>query len=365
MPATFGEVATFINKLASLHAATVHILCDNTLMSQPSRTSNVIGEEMLKLHTPFKDAIKPVQQIWIVHFYLRRSSPHWLTSLPTKLGHSITKKKTVFFAWEQSCMKVQVDNNEEIISVVDELSCSQNEADTRILWHARYAAKNSNPHIVVRASDTGICIFLFHCAFQLDAQIWMDTGSSSLNTKWILIFQAWQMVRSNCTCCMCHITGSDYRASFMRKGCPFDVMIKNEESPHTFTRLGQSDIVSSEVSTTLECSAIQNILQKVCSTYWWETIGENNIRWPILFATLQSHTAAEDKALQLRSSVLEKLNSGQNAWCVTSWSMMGTWWRNFKHYMVWRTTYTSTCSEWLIRRGYQYWRWKDPPGIIR
>ena len=80
-------------------------------------------------------------------------------------------------------------------------------------------------------------------------------------------------------------TGSDYTASFTRKGKvrPFDVMIKNEEFLHTFTRLGQSDIVSSEVSSTLECyvSALYGqpdssdviaahfILQNVCSTYWW------------------------------------------------------------------------------------------------
>ena len=72
-----------------------------------------------------------------------------------------------------------MDDNEVIISRADELSCSHN-ADTRILWHARYAAKNtSNPHIVVRASDTEIFILLFHFAFQFNAQIWMDTGNSS------------------------------------------------------------------------------------------------------------------------------------------------------------------------------------------
>ena len=58
-----------------------------------------------------------------------------------------------------------MDNNEVIISGVDELSCSHNEADTRILLHACYAAENtSNPHIVVHASDMDIFILLFHFA---------------------------------------------------------------------------------------------------------------------------------------------------------------------------------------------------------
>ena len=50
-----------------------------------------------------------------------------------------------------------MDNNEVIISGVDELSCSHNEADTWILLHARYAAENtSNPHIVVHAIQNSL-----------------------------------------------------------------------------------------------------------------------------------------------------------------------------------------------------------------
>ena len=55
--------------------------------------------------------------------------------------------------------------------------------------HARYAAENTfNPHTVVRASDTAIFILLLllHFGSQLDAQICMDTGSISLNTRSII-----------------------------------------------------------------------------------------------------------------------------------------------------------------------------------
>ena len=66
-------------------------------------------------------------------------------------------RRQYYFAWKQSCIKVQVDNNEVVISCVDELSCSHYEADTRILLHAHYAAENtSSPHIVARASDTSV-----------------------------------------------------------------------------------------------------------------------------------------------------------------------------------------------------------------
>ena len=90
----------------------------------------------------------------------------------------------MFFTWKQSCIKFQVDNNEVIISGVDELSCPHNEADTRTLLYASYAAENtSNPHIAVHSSDTDIFIRPLHFASQLDVQIWMYTGISSLNTR--------------------------------------------------------------------------------------------------------------------------------------------------------------------------------------
>ena len=204
---------------------------------------------------------------------------------------AIVNEKTVFYTWKQSCIKIKVDNNEVISSGVDELSCSHNEADTRILSYARYAAENtSDPHIVVRASDTDIFILLFHFTPQLDAQIRMDTGSSSLNTR------RNSDISSIAIVCAAlpgfhAFTGSDYTASFMGKGKvrPFGVMIKNEEFLHTFNRQGQSDIVSSEVSAALECY--------VCALY-----GQSN-----------TCSAIQKCMLHIRSSVLEKLNNGQTA----------------------------------------------------
>ena len=130
-------------------------------------------------------------------------------------------------------------------------------------------------------------------------------------------FKHGKRLRSNC---MCRIIG----ISFIHRVWLLD----------TFTRLGQSDIDSSEVSATLECY--------VCALYMVSRPNSSDV-----------------------NAVRYKINNDQSAWCVTSWSWMGTWWRNFKCSMVWGITYTSTCSKWLIRRGYQYWRWTDAPGIIR
>ena len=361
-------VATF----ATFHADTVHIICDAYSIeptindSKRDRRENTEATYSIQgcdqtrptdfnstlLSTSFKFAL-----IEFIAYKIR--SQHY---------KDIINEKTVFYTLKQSYIKVQVDNNEVIISGVDELSCSHNEAD------ARYAAENtSSPHIVVRASDTGTFILLFHFASQLDDQIWMHTGSSSLKTRRDIDISTMAIVCA--TLPGFHVfTGSDYTASFMRIGKvrQFDVMIKNEEFLQTFTRLGHSDIVSSEVSATLEFY--------VCAFYGQpNSSGVNAARYKIFCKMYASHTgdkplekikSAEScclspckATLQLRSFVLE--NNGHTAWYVTSWSCMGTWWRNIRCSMVWGTIYTSTGSKWLIRRGYQYWRWTNAPGIIR
>ena len=71
----------------------------------------------------------------------------------------------------------------------------------------------------------------------------------------------------------------------MRKGKvrPFDVMLKNEEFLHTTTRLGQSDIVSSEVSAALECY--------VCALYGQSNSSDvNAARFKIFYKMYAPHT---------------------------------------------------------------------------
>ena len=146
---------------------------------------------MLKLHRAY--SIQGCNQTRPTYFQHRALlSTSFKSALIDFLAHEIRShhykdiinEETVFFAWKQSCIKFQEDNNEVIISGVDELSCPHNEADTRTLLYASYAAENtSNPHIAVHSSDTDIFILLLHFASQLDVQIWMYTGISSLNTR--------------------------------------------------------------------------------------------------------------------------------------------------------------------------------------
>ena len=215
-------VATF----ATFHADTVHIICDAYSIEPTINDSKRDRRE----NTEATYSIQGCDQTRPTNFNSTLLSTSFKFALIEFIAYKIRSQhykdiineKTVFYTLKQSYIKVQVDNNEVIISGVDELSCSHNEAD------ARYAAENtSSPHIVVRASDTGTFILLFHFASQLDDQIWMHTGSSSLKTRRNIDISNMAIV-----CAALpgfHVfTGSDYTASFMRIGKvrQFDVMIK-------------------------------------------------------------------------------------------------------------------------------------------
>ena len=122
MPATFGEVATFIIKYACLHADTVHIICD-AYSNEPTikdfkcdRRGNV--EATYTIH-----GCNPTRPTDFNRALLSTSFKSALINFlayEIRLQHykDIINEKTVFFAWKQSCIKVQVDNNEVIISGV-------------------------------------------------------------------------------------------------------------------------------------------------------------------------------------------------------------------------------------------------------
>ena len=74
---------------------------------------------------------------------------------PEKLG-----SKVLFITCEKQCFKVTKEGSE----VIDELTTNQEEADTRMLLHAKHASSNYKS-IVIVTEDTDvfvICVAIFH-----------------------------------------------------------------------------------------------------------------------------------------------------------------------------------------------------------
>ena len=119
----------------------------------------------------------------------------------------------------------------------------------------------------------------------------MDTGSSFLNTRRNVNISSMAMPSEQLYVPHYRVFMHSLGLTIQENGKvrPFDIMMKNEELLHTFTRLGQSDIVSSEVSVTLECY--------VCSLYGKPNSSDvNAARYKILYKMHAPHTG--DKPLE-------------------------------------------------------------------
>lgn len=158
-----------------------------------------------------------------------------------------------------------------VVREVDQsLCCSHYEADTRIIFHVFNLPINTN--VVVRASDTDILIIALGNMHRMSNKIslWIETGLKFKNTLRYLhvnkIYERLGETMSRALPAYHAFTGSDYTASFARKGKvkPFQIMENDPKIVEIFASLGSSESVSKE--------NINHIEKFVCKMY-----GRNNL----------------------------------------------------------------------------------------
>ena len=105
----------------------------------------------------------------------------------------------------------------------DKLYSRHEEADTRVIYHVDFITKESleYPTVVVRSCDTDVFVILLHHADTIGANLWMDTGVSSKNTRRVINISqlattltplVWRALPA-----FHAFTGCDFTASFVRK----------------------------------------------------------------------------------------------------------------------------------------------------
>jgi len=63
--------------------------------------------------------------------------------------------KTLYITVEDACIEILPD---DIVTLNEDLHSSQEEADTRLLFHASHAARNGYSSIVICSEDTGLSV---------------------------------------------------------------------------------------------------------------------------------------------------------------------------------------------------------------
>ena len=75
-------------------------------------------------------------------------------------------------------MAIQFNGNSVQRFRVQELECSHEEADTRILLHAQHAAEAGHGTVIIRSPDTDVAIIACGLAGQISARLILQTGTA-------------------------------------------------------------------------------------------------------------------------------------------------------------------------------------------
>ena len=154
--------------------------------------------------------------------------------------------------------------------------------------------------MVVRSCDTDVFVILLHHADTIGANLWMDTGVSSKNTRRLINIS---QLATTLTPLVCRalpafhaFTGCDFTASFMRKAKarPYELMVKNERFLSTFAVHGASEKVDSKVSATIE--------EYICCMYGLKNLADVNEARLHLFKTLYAPKRPEHPMDKIKSA---------------------------------------------------------------
>jgi len=164
----------------------------------------------------------------------------------------------LYVALEDECYLYTADGRTVNRTQIHEHQSGHDEADTRLLFHTNFVAANHDmcPVIVIRSNDTDV--LLVHHARYIHAQLWMDAGVNSKNTRRMI---GMSHLATELTAPICDalpsfhaLTGCDYTASFMRKvkWKPFEIMKDNPRFAAAISHLGGSDVIDPDVTALVE-----------------------------------------------------------------------------------------------------------------
>ena len=89
-------------------------------------------------------------------------------------------KFTLFVGHSDTCLKFGFSGTSSppTVQEIEELKCSHEEADTRLLLHAKFARKSANS-LVIQSPDTDVLVLCIAKFNDLDCSLWFQTGTGN------------------------------------------------------------------------------------------------------------------------------------------------------------------------------------------
>jgi hypothetical protein len=139
---------------------------------------------------------------------------------------------------------------------VPELQCQQEEADGRLLLHAKHAAQDGYQSAIIASEDTDVFIMSLACSDRIGVPLYQKCGNRT-RTRLVDIMKISAIIGINVCRALIGMhayTGCDSVSAFAGKGkaSSLKLMIQNRELQDMFFELGQTWSVSSELMTKLE-----------------------------------------------------------------------------------------------------------------
>ena len=95
-----------------------------------------------------------------------------------KSSPQLLKGVEVFITHGEDCHKLTESPNTMICSHVEELTCDHEEADTRMVCHAKNASLNY-PNVIINSPDTDVFLIALNACSNVTAQLFFETGKQA------------------------------------------------------------------------------------------------------------------------------------------------------------------------------------------
>ena len=288
IPKTFGELATLYLKKVGKFARessvkTIHLVTDqypaiSIKNAERDRRAKVQSVSQIRATEIYSDSQKVPAQ-WkkylscgrnkelLIQFFLKS----WVQD---GRGHNFT----LFVGHSDTCHRIcfSSTSSSPTVEEVEELKCSQEEADTRLLLHAKFARKSTNS-VVIQSPDTDVLILCIGKFSDLDCCLWFETGTG--NSRRILdvgaIHSYLSEIHPSAPLALIGLhcfTGCDSVSSFHGKGKvrPIKLMLEEPKFIDFFSQVGSTFEVGEGLLSQAE--------EFVCSLYGKELKQVNDAR---------------------------------------------------------------------------------------
>ena len=160
---------------------------------------------------------------------------------------SLIGDKVLYCSVDNECKRFTSLDGQVKVEEVPELYGEHLEADTRVMFHAKHADSHDPGNLIIRGTDTDICVVLLSNAHKLQmSHLWYDTGLDHDNSRCYIDITKLSNDLSICNALpgLYAFTGCDYTPFFFRKGKvkPIEIMEKQQKFIDAFMVLGEEGL---------------------------------------------------------------------------------------------------------------------------